>query len=267
MLPAKHHNKNDLELQVASTNPAPPSPSTGTSLRAKILVYVTSLIFLFTILFGIYFLATFDTVKHCMICTEIDGTFSIIAPFVWWSNWTFVTTTITWAVWVWRKVIKNISPQDSLFLIELSLPLSIFVMIGYTMYLVTSGLGDDLVDDEVCHRVLDLCIPKEATSEFKKNAYLSLAFLTTICMHYLCAIVNVVLYLKYYKRRAWTPFAIIGLITVLSIIVVLAQEVGHVVIYCTNNIYMVASVAVIMCTIIHALFFHPRLSMVKRICK
>lgn len=226
----------------------------GRSIPIKILIFAISLVILVSWSWGIYFLVTFTTHRHCVVCTENDGQFSIIGPFIWWSNWAFVATSITWADYV-LKVIKNINPKDSLVLIELSLPLSIFVMVGYTLYLYLSGWGDDLVNQETCYRLADLYISREGTTVTQRNLHMGFGLLTTTCMHYICAIINSGLYFKYYVISTWRPYFTIGFVSVLSIIVVLSQEVGHYLIYCTNNIYIPAGLAILMCTILHALFF------------
>lgn len=195
-----------------------------------------------------------------MVCEETEGEFSWFAPLVWWSDWALVTSTATWFVWVWQTFIKkNTNGQGpSLILIELSLPLSIFAMIGYTVYLGTGNWGDDLVDNEACHTLTDSAIPKQGNEPSNlDNLYLASAFITIICIHYICPVSNVVLYFKYYARKKpWKPFRPIGFISIISMIVILVQAIGEQVIYCTNNIYIVSLVAIVMCTVIHALFFY-----------
>lgn len=234
-------------------------------LLGRLLVCLVSLTIVWSFCFGIYFMITFDSQKQCMVCEETDAEFSRFAPLVWYSDWAFVTCAITWFVWVWRKVFKNSSAQEdssSLCLIELSLPLSIFAMIGYTVYLGTSNWGDDFVNKEACHSLTDTATPKQGTEDEPSISvmfYLASSKITGYCVHYVCPISIAVLYFKHYVRKApWKPLRPIGVVTFLSLIVVLAQEVGGVVIYCTENIYLTALYAILSCTIFHALFFFRR---------
>ncbi len=248
------------------------------SFLVNILVCLVSLTTLWSFSFGVYFMVTFSSRKQCMVCKETDDEYSWFAPLIWYSDWALLSSTITWCAWVWKEKVLTTTNHDeeqqqpqqeeeeedsSLFLIELSLPLSIFAMIGYsTVYLGTSNWGSDFVDQEACHSLVDSATPKNGIEDGISTSarfYLVAGNLTTLQVHYVYPVSNIVLYFKYYTRNKapWKPYQPIGFIIVLSVFVVLAQEVGGVMIYCTNSIYITALYAILCCTFFHALFFFP----------
>mmetsp|Transcript_11080 Transcript_11080/g.17138 ORF Transcript_11080/g.17138 Transcript_11080/m.17138 type:complete len:284 (+) Transcript_11080:923-1774(+) len=245
------------------------SSCTSSLTLIKAAILLVSLMFCWSLAYGIYYMVTYHTRKHCYICDETDGDFSRYAPFFWYSSWALNTSTITWFAFAWKFIkVKTAgtssesSRDHSLILIELSLPLSMFAMIGFTIYLATSSWGADLINQEECHRLVDATTPKDdGSEELSASSKMNLVaqIIVNLCIHYVCPIANTALYFAYHTRKApWNPARPVGFILILSVVVVIAQEVGGLVIYCTNSIYLTALYAILFVTACHALFFFQR---------
>lgn len=236
------------------------SSCTSSLTLIKAAILLVSLMFCWSLAYGIYYMVTYHTRKHCYICDETDGDFSRYAQF---------SSTITWFAFAWKlfKVetagtSSQSSRARSLILIELSLPLSMFAMIGFTIYLATSSWGADLINQEECHRLVDATTPKDdGSEELSASSKMNLVaqIIVNLCIHYVCPIANTALYFAYHTRKAsWNPVRPVGFILILSVVVVIAQEAGGLVIYCTNSIYLTALYAILFVTACHALFFFQR---------
>eukprot|EP00984_Skeletonema_dohrnii_P005952 scaffold2112_cov85-Skeletonema_dohrnii-CCMP3373.AAC.1 len=241
--------------------------SSLTMIKASILL--VSLMYCWSFAYGIYYMVTFHTRNHCYICDETDGDFSRYAPLFWYSSWALITSTITWYAFAWKFIkVETVGTSSessralSLILIELSLPLSMFAMIGFTIYLATSSWGADWLNQEDCHRLVDAATPKDDDSEeLSATSKMNLVaqMIATLCIHYVCPIANAALYFAYHTRKApWNPVRPVGFILILSVVVVIAQEAGGLIIYCTNSIYLIALYAILFVTACHALFFFQR---------
>eukprot|EP00985_Skeletonema_marinoi_P004730 scaffold2051_cov139-Skeletonema_marinoi.AAC.14 len=196
--------------------------------------------FCWSLAYGIYYMVTYHTRKHCYICDETDGDFSR------WKQWALHQNRHTLSA-------SSLSSYPCLYQC---------LRIGFTIYLATSSWGADLINQEECHCLVGATTPKDdGSEELSASSKMNLVaqIIVNLCIHYVCPIANTALYFAYHTRKApWNPARPVGFILILSVVVVIAQEVGGLVIYCTNSIYLTALYAILFVTACHALFFFQR---------
>ena len=200
-----------------------------------------------------------------MVCQDATNAQpSLLAPIVWFSTWSLLSTCFTWTAWVryhfFGREDDSISTETMMSLLEVSLPLSVTVSFAYTVYLASNHWGTDIVDTDVCYGVVGTGIPIEGTSPAGVAIFFGFALLSNLCMHYLCAVVNLVLYFNCNTRRPWQPWLTLGLLASQSITIVLLQDFGGFLIYCTDNIFLACTMTLFVCMVVHALCFLRRLS-------
>jgi len=248
--------------------------ATNATLPTKCLLVGVSAVLAVVNIFAVYSIVTWRDRVECFI-GDHD---TILPPFVWYTTWTLITTTVTWIVYLKRRYVsqqqtiegsETSSPASSrtpalpTHIFRLCLPLSVAVMLGYTFYLVSNDWGSDFVDHELCYTLMDGAIPKENTTPVGAAIYLALDRLANFTAHCVCAVINVVLYWKAYTHEqalesswGWILFPFI-FIVVQSILIVLVHEfVGEV--YSTDNIILNVAPTVLVFCILNAAFFYRR---------
>lgn len=119
---------------------------------------------------------------------------------------------------------------------QVAFPYAMSICSGYIYYSLTNP-GSSFIDEDLCHRMGRAGVSKTLFNDDEQqllvNAYLVLMIIWDLTMHYITPLVLLYLYLS--KEIAFTPTWIPWsgiLIFVLSVIIVLAQTYGNVIVYC-----------------------------------
>jgi len=212
------------------------------SRQCRILAFTVSMVLAVAVCFAVYFVATSPDREECSSCPYTDDSVSIVIPsFFWYSSWNLITTCITWGLYVRRRFFSSSVAPECLLptMFRLSLPLSVAVSIGYTVYMAGSDLGRERVNGNICYTVpvLAAATPKENTSLAEAIPFLFFSCFTNVAVHYITGAINLALYFKHSRRETWNPLWPLIFITVESFLIITVHELVEPV-YCTGNIFL-----------------------------
>ena len=104
---------------------------------------------------------------------------------------------------------RNKNDRLAAWLFRIVCPWSITVTIGYTVYLLQNDGGKNFIDEDLCYRVIDGGITRQPVDEEDfgplgmsweswTSVYLFFFLLTNITAHYICTLMNAMLYTRYF---------------------------------------------------------------------